>query len=461
MLGLLRIARNSLYHESFSRDPMTGHLPSLGAAAPLLPASTGETWDNAEAKSMSTARGDRFSSRNDDATPDNTTSPTPHRPGLSRKKQLAFCAITLILSWLLCEIGGFLLLWLWLGRPFSWAEMQNERRDRANRPEGLSANVFSEVHPYVGFVEEPRSDSGVHRSNDGQQVPVSEFGYIDDKEPVQARGPDRIVVAILGGSVACYFAVNGTERLEAVLADSPVYAGKHFVFVNLALGGYKQPQQVMTLAYLLSLGSEFDLVLNIDGFNEVALYELENASHHVFPAFPRSWQARVGSTDPVMGLTRGRLLVIEEQRTDLARWHSRASWRYSVLWNLLRSIRDRRLAWEAFQIQCDYSKAQVRRGPYAVTGPRRDFANRQELYEHLVAIWAISSTLLNRLCSDRGMRFPFPPTQPVPPGLEADGRGRETGGDLDGASLPSGRRARLPSADPKRSRVEGAGHPFF
>ena len=73
---------------------------------------------------MSTARGDRSSSRNDNATLDNPTSPAPLRGGLSRKKQFAFCAITLILSWLLCEIGTFFLLWLWLGRPFSWAAAQ-------------------------------------------------------------------------------------------------------------------------------------------------------------------------------------------------------------------------------------------------------------------------------------------------------------------------------------------------
>ena len=161
----------------------------------------------------------------------------------------------------------------------------------------------------------------------------------------------------------------------------------------------------MTLAYLMTLGAAFDLVLNIDGFNEVALYELENAGHNIFPAFPRSWNARVGSADPVMGLTRGRLLVIEEERTELARWHSRAPWQYSVLSNLLWGIRDRRLAWKAFQVQTDYSRAQVRRGPYAVTGPRREFANRQELHEHLAAIWANSSSLLNRLCNDRGMRY--------------------------------------------------------
>src|SRR5262249_23951485 len=151
------------------------------------------------------------------------------------------------------------------------------------------------------------------------------------KQPIQTRGPGRVVVGILGGSVACQFAVNGTARLEAELSKSSEFANRRLIFVNLALGGYKQPQQLMTLAYLLSLGAEFDLVLNIDGFNEVALYELENASHHVFPAFPRSWHARIGTTEQVSGLTKGRLLVIEEQRTELARWHSRAPWRYSIL----------------------------------------------------------------------------------------------------------------------------------
>ncbi len=120
------------------------------------------------------------------------------------------------------------------------------------------------------------------------------------------------MVAVLGGSVASYFAVNGTRRLEADLAGSPRFADQHFVFVNLALGGYKEPQQLMTMAYLMTLGAQFDLVLNIDGFNEVALHELENAGHHIFPAFPRSWYAKVGSTDPALGLIRGKLLVLDE-----------------------------------------------------------------------------------------------------------------------------------------------------
>ena len=33
--------------------------------------------------------------------------------------------------------------------------------------------------------------------------------------------------------------------------------------------GYKQPQQLMAYNYLLSLGAEFDAVINIDGYNVI------------------------------------------------------------------------------------------------------------------------------------------------------------------------------------------------
>ena len=44
----------------------------------------------------------------------------------------------------------------------------------------------------------------------------------------------------------------------------------------MAHEGYKQPQQALVLAYFLSIGQPFDLVINIDGLNEVALSPLNN-----------------------------------------------------------------------------------------------------------------------------------------------------------------------------------------
>lgn len=41
--------------------------------------------------------------------------------------------------------------------------------------------------------------------------------------------------------------------------------------LNLGQGGWKQPQQLLALNYFLSLGQRFDVIVNLDGFNEIAL----------------------------------------------------------------------------------------------------------------------------------------------------------------------------------------------
>jgi hypothetical protein len=43
--------------------------------------------------------------------------------------------------------------------------------------------------------------------------------------------------------------------------------------------------------------------------------------------------------------------------------------------------------------------------PGGQEGELNRLVEREELYEHLAAIWANSSSLLNRLCSDKGMRY--------------------------------------------------------
>jgi hypothetical protein len=46
--------------------------------------------------------------------------------------------------------------------------------------------------------------------------------------------------------------------------------------ICLSHQGYKQPQQLLVLAYFLSIGQPFDLVINIGGFNEVALSSIND-----------------------------------------------------------------------------------------------------------------------------------------------------------------------------------------
>ena len=46
---------------------------------------------------------------------------------------------------------------------------------------------------------------------------------------------------------------------------------------------------LLVLNYMLALGQTFDLVINIDGFNEVALPPITNLPNQVNPFFPRNW----------------------------------------------------------------------------------------------------------------------------------------------------------------------------
>src|SRR5262249_60948064 len=107
------------------------------------------------------------------------------------------------------------------------------------------------------------------------------------------RAADHVIVAVVGGSVAHLFAEQGLPRLIERLSELDAYRGRTFVPLNLAVGGYKQPQAFMAIAYLLALGAEFDVVINLDGFNDVTMHPAENASHGVPMEYPRRWDQRV------------------------------------------------------------------------------------------------------------------------------------------------------------------------
>ena len=59
-------------------------------------------------------------------------------------------------------------------------------------------------------------------------------------------------------------------------APHPYFKDREIVPLCFAHEGYKQPQQALVLAYFLSIGQAYDLVVNIDGFNDVALAALNN-----------------------------------------------------------------------------------------------------------------------------------------------------------------------------------------
>jgi hypothetical protein len=104
------------------------------------------------------------------------------------------------------------------------------------------------------------------------QARTNNYGFLSAHDyPYAPPGPRPLVVGIFGGSVAQWFALQGAPTLGAALRAAPSLRDRDIVVLNFAAGGYKQPQQLLLYNYLLAIGQRIDVVVNIGGFNEVAL----------------------------------------------------------------------------------------------------------------------------------------------------------------------------------------------
>jgi hypothetical protein len=251
------------------------------------------------------------------------------------------------------------------------------------------------LHPYLGFVGDPALDPG-----------FTDWGFWGTLGPhPPARGPDRLLVGIFGGSLAADLYEYGGARLKARLRESGLWAGREIVLLNTAYGGYKQPQQLMALNYALALGAQFDIVVNLDGFNDVALDASENAPQGVFPAYPRGWAMRVERFhDPALVEQVGLLAYLRGRRAGLAAGFAARPWRYSVtaglVWTLLDRLSAARVA-EARRALDAFRPADRR---YQATGPARP-ATEAAAYEELASVWERGSLQLDRLCRANGIRY--------------------------------------------------------
>jgi hypothetical protein len=140
-------------------------------------------------------------------------------------------------------------------------------------------------HPFFAF-------DFVHK----QEQLTGDVDYFSRTKSAQGRGTPGFDVLILGGSVAAEYRKGGVEHMLELLRADPRLAGRRLREFVYARGSGKQPQQLNILAYLLSLGFAPDAVINLDGFNEVALATTNqmNGVHPLHPAY-RYWLHLTGA----------------------------------------------------------------------------------------------------------------------------------------------------------------------
>ena len=218
--------------------------------------------------------------------------------------------------------------------------------------------------------------------------------------PPRQRQADTVVVGLLGGSVARevqpflqralnrWFVANRLPRQPIVL--------------NLTAGAGKQPQQALLAANTLLLGGEFDLIVNLDGFNELYFSAGQNFADGIFPTFPVWWRHRVGPSTARL-LLAGHIRVLRREQARLAAVRETSPLRRSALFGLLNRWRQERAAAEI--IRRHHELAAIK-SAYTLEqyGPPSRLA-AAELLSEMARVWYRGSLTLAHLADLAGAEY--------------------------------------------------------
>ena len=326
---------------------------------------------------------------------------------VTRRKKIIFILILLLFTYSLAEILSLALFNIIAWEHFSFSKHQMERMFIKQNPTSKGppvggivdyGNITEVIHPYLGFVRDPK-----------KMEDHSEYGFPGKIPPISEKKANNIIIGIFGGSFAEEFSKHGRNALLIELKKSPKFYNKKFIVHTLALGGYKQPQQLITLIYLLALGANFDIVINIDGFNEVALPPTENIPKKTFPFYPREWNARVQNfSGPKMLILLGEIYILGERRKNWAKLFSSVPLRYSIMSNIIWKYYDVQIFNKVNSKKLAFQKHEVNRREdvgYIGTGPLFHFDNEVDLYEELTNYWLRSSIQMDRISKANNIAY--------------------------------------------------------
>jgi hypothetical protein len=240
------------------------------------------------------------------------------------------------------------------------------------------------------------------------------------------EGKEAYDISILGGSVAQFFAQVGEARLRERLQRDPRFQGREIRVHDDACAGYKQPQPLMSLSYLLAIGHEPDAVIELDGFNEAAL-GWNNARIGANPAYPflPNWaRATQGlNLDAEILEDLHSVLASQDEASRYGQWLLSSGWLKSGFLGHVGNARFDRLRAKyvaAFRHYTDGLKSR----PLAIEnkGPRFR-GDDGALVLALTDCWEQASISMHGLCAERGITYlhvlqpalPDPGTKPLTP----------------------------------------------
>jgi hypothetical protein len=318
-------------------------------------------------------------------------------------KKFTNILIYLIIISITLEVTPFILSSFILGHSFSRSSIKNElaQSDKLNPPpedkktpseqsEYLSDHI---LHPYLGFVSIPHDT-------------YNDF-CLPGIDPITKKSPECLNVVIMGGSVAKDLYSYSGDRIKQKLKELERYRNKKINLVVIALGGFKQPQQLLALNYFMALGAEYDIVINFDGFNEIVLPYSDNLPFHVFPSYPRHWNIYAREKlDTKVILLIGKQAILKEKQNNCKIHLVQSIARYSNFRLFLWQISDNQKTNDIATLEAKIRSA-IENSPtdYQATGIYTSINDTTLFFEDQAVFWRKSSEQIAHLSKSADFNY--------------------------------------------------------
>ena len=210
----------------------------------------------------------------------------------------------------------------------------------------------------------------------------------------------NFVVALFGGSVALESRLALQNHLEQYLRANNVE--KELQLLLFAVPGFKQPQQLLQLSYALSIGYKFDLVINLDGYNEAVLAIGDNYNRGIYLFYPRLWDLRVKGNGKLEYARRD----LESLRSDIVeidRWYASTSLKYSVYSGFVYRMRVDSTQQKVREVNVGMSKLQP--SGLEQKGPNERYESIEAASNAVVDNWYKSSLMMAKAAQNHGADY--------------------------------------------------------
>ncbi len=339
---------------------------------------------------------------------------TTRRRGLPWPRRLLFLSILLVAFYGLLEVCSLLVFSLKFEEGYSFQRMADEKAEVARSvlatPDAKRSGAFQDnrvFHPYLGHVYKP--DSPV--LFDDVETPVAAlFDETCKTNRLGHFGPvpselkkTSVKVLITGGSLANLVYCYSRGALVKQLKRVPAFRGRPIQVIGMALCGYRQPQQLMALNYLAVHGHSPDIVINLDGFNEVATHDFkEDADNAEYPLYPHMWSAYFPDySSQVLEM----IGAIAQHKRARGRWAESASAvSFSVTGNLIWALRDLALQHEIARLRGAINDRRKGADAYSFNrfGPRIRIRSFKSLTRINAQTWYHASLQMHRIARGGG-----------------------------------------------------------